>query len=172
MTQRIPDRLQWAVEILDVQLDEHILEIGSGHGAAISLVCDQLASGTITALDRSEKMIKMASKRNRDYLEAGKVRFLQAELADATWNGRMFDKVFAFHVNVFWMKPARELAAVRAGLKPNGILYLFYQPLDAGKADQLVSQLTSNLQANGFRSIRGISTLLPSGLTLCVMGRP
>lgn len=169
MTQHIPERLQWAVEILDVQPNDYILEIGSGHGAALTLICDQLTSGTITALDRSEKMIQAASKRNRKCLEAGKVRFLQAELANAGWNGAMFDKVFAFHVNVFWMKPARELAAVRAGLKPNGTLYLFYQPLNPGKADQLVSKLTSNLQESGFRSIKSISIALPSGLTLCVM---
>lgn len=115
-------------------------------------------------------MIQIASKRNRKCLEAGKACFLQSEIADANWNGMTFDKVFAFHVNVFWMKPTRELAAIRAGLKPNGTLYLFYQPLDVSKTDQLVNKLTGNLRANGFSSIKHISIDLPSELTLCVMG--
>lgn len=171
MTQGIPERLQWAVQILEVQPDDHILEVGSGYGAAVSLICDQLETGTITALDRSEKMITMTARRNEACLKAGRLRLLQGALADSRWDGMRFDKAFAFHVNVFWMKPRRELAAVRAALKPNGSLYLFYQPLDPDRADQLVTQLTSNLMANGFAAASSVSAVLPSGLTLCVIGR-
>jgi cyclopropane fatty-acyl-phospholipid synthase-like methyltransferase len=47
------ERLVWAVEMLAVQPDDHLLGIGCGHGVAVSLVCEQLDTGTITAIDRS-----------------------------------------------------------------------------------------------------------------------
>lgn len=65
MAEKIAERLQWAVDTLSAASTDHLLEIGCGHGVAVSLVCERLTSGTITAIDRSEKMINLARKRNR-----------------------------------------------------------------------------------------------------------
>lgn len=54
------ERLVWAVATLDVQPEDCVLEIGCGHGVAVSLICEQLDKGTILAVDRSPKMIAMA----------------------------------------------------------------------------------------------------------------
>jgi hypothetical protein len=113
----------------------------------------------------------MASKRNRDCIASGKMEVLHASLKDAKWERLTFDKVFAVHVNVFWMKPAAELKAIKTGLKPNGKLFLFYQPLDLSKKDQLVGNLIDNLQSNGFDSVETFSSTLSSGLNICVAGQ-
>jgi Methyltransferase domain len=65
VAEKASDRIAWAVEILDVGPDDRILEVGCGHGVAVSLVCEHLDRGRITAVDRSPKMIEMARTRNR-----------------------------------------------------------------------------------------------------------
>ena len=37
--QTIPARIRWAVDFMDVQPNDHILEIGCGPGAAAELMC-------------------------------------------------------------------------------------------------------------------------------------
>src|SRR3712207_8974057 len=49
-----------------------LLEVGCGHGVAVSLVCERLTTGTITAIDRSPKMIEIATRRNRQHVDAGR----------------------------------------------------------------------------------------------------
>jgi ubiquinone/menaquinone biosynthesis C-methylase UbiE len=62
---RVSDRLAWAVDVLDVARDDRILEVGCGHGVAVSLVGKRLDGGRSNALDRSPKMIEMARETRR-----------------------------------------------------------------------------------------------------------
>jgi ubiquinone/menaquinone biosynthesis C-methylase UbiE len=117
------DRLRWAVEVLDVAPDDRILEVGCGHGVAVSLVCERLVGGRITAVDRSTKMIDAARKRNREHAE--KVRFITASIDQADLGGESYDKAFAVHVAALH-KPGPALEAVVRHLVPAGRLYLFH----------------------------------------------
>jgi len=48
---------------------------------AISLVCERLDGGFLTAVDRSAKMIEAASRRNAEHVAAGRAEFLVAAMA-------------------------------------------------------------------------------------------
>ncbi len=123
-----PQRLQWAVQVLNVAPEDEILEIGSGPGVAVSLVCEQLAGGKITAIDRSATAIKQAAKRNADHLASGKAALLHIDLADLALAGQHFDKVFAVNVNLFWVRPAgHELLVIKDLLRPGGVVHLVYE---------------------------------------------
>jgi SAM-dependent methyltransferase len=65
MAGKASERFVWAVDILAVRPADRLLEVGCGHGVAVSLVSEGLTTGTITAIDRSPKMIEVATRRNR-----------------------------------------------------------------------------------------------------------
>src|SRR5215218_2696399 len=65
MAGKASERFVWAVDTLEVRPADRLLEVGCGHGVAVSLVCERLTTGTITAIDRSPKMIEMAKPRAR-----------------------------------------------------------------------------------------------------------
>ena len=81
------ERLVWAIDTLAVEPDDRLLEIGCGHGVAVSLACEKLDGGTITAIDRSAKMIEMARKRNANHGASGVASFRTASLHEADFGG-------------------------------------------------------------------------------------
>jgi SAM-dependent methyltransferase len=118
------ERLAWAVGVLDVAPADRVLEVGCGHGVAVSLVCERLDGGRITAVDRSPRMIEMARKRNAAW--ADRVRFVVASIEEADLDDEVYDKVFAVHVAAL-QRPGPALDVVRARLVVGGSLSLFGQ---------------------------------------------
>ncbi len=124
------DRLRAIVEKLNIEPDDHVLEIGCGHGVAATLVCERLAggSGRLTAIDRSPKMIAVAQQRNAAHVQAGTAEFLVAHLEELDLGDRRFDVVFAVRVGLFHREPQRARALVEPWLKPTGRLHAFFDP--------------------------------------------
>ena len=148
---RPAERLAWAVDQLDVAPDEQLLEIGCGHGVALTLVCERLDGGSITGLDRSATMIEMAGRRNAEHVASGRLRLHAAALHEADLGDALFDTVFAIRVGVFWRgDPARELAAVRKHLAPNGKLALFHDNPPGAPAPDPAPAI-ARLEAHGLR---------------------
>src|SRR5688500_14121732 len=126
MAGRPSERFLWAVDTLEVRPADHLLEVGCGHGVAVSLVCERLKGGTITAIDRSPKMIEMATRRNREHVDAGRAVLQAVALEGADLGDRRFDKAFAFNVAPFWQRPEAALGVVRQHLAPDGTFHLFW----------------------------------------------
>src|SRR4051794_37773738 len=126
MTGRPSERFVWAVDTLALDPADRVLEVGCGHGVAVSLVCERLTSGRITASDRSKKMIEMAARRNRDQVAAGRGELKTAALEQADLGDGRFDKVLAFNVAPLWLQPKEALGVVRRHLAADGAVYLFW----------------------------------------------
>jgi SAM-dependent methyltransferase len=171
---RVPKRLRWAVQQLNIAPDDEILEIRPGPGASASLICEQLATGRITAIDRSAIAIQRAAKRNASCVASGKAVLQQLDLADIdlvrrALAGRRFDKVFAVNVNLFWVGPAdAELQLIRDLLRPGGVVHLVYEPPGKQQASRVAETVTAALANRGFATA---VTTARSPLLVCISGR-
>jgi SAM-dependent methyltransferase len=165
------ERLVWAVEAMGVRPTDRVLEIGCGHGVAVTLVCEKLDGGSILAIDRSPKMIALARARNARYVEAGVAAFQVAALHEAELGCARFDLAFGVHVPVFARgDPARELAVIRDHLAPGGRLCLAYQPLVPAEAEPTADALAATLRSHGWDVADVRIEDIGSGRTLCVVG--
>ncbi len=169
MTEKIPERFFWALGLLEVQPSDRLLEIGCGHGVLLSLVAEKLTGGKITAIDRSAKMVAAAASRSAAHLASGKAEIIETDLAGANLRSEKFDKIFAFNVNVFWMDPRRELAAVKRLLAPEGTFYLFFDPPSPGQAEPTATKLKANLEIGGFRALRVLIADVGTAKAVCVI---
>jgi SAM-dependent methyltransferase len=166
-----PERIKWAVKMLNVQAADEILEIGCGHGFALRPICQQLVNGRIAAIDRSQKMVDVARKSNVEHIEAGKAEVLHADFLEFDTPAR-FDKVFLFNLNVFWMDPKDELSRVNTLLKPGGKFYLFHQPPPGSDLSEYTGAFHSNLNKYGFGIVETVEMKLAPVSAVCVISRP
>lgn len=121
-------RLRAIVEALEVRPGDRVLELGCGHGVAATYVCERLDGGRLTAIDRSQKMIDAAARRNAGYVAAGTAEFLVARLEELDLGDRRFDLVFAVRVGLFHREPERAGALVAPYLDDGGRLLTFFDP--------------------------------------------
>lgn len=152
-------RLAWAVQMLDVGPEDRVLEIGCGHGVAVSLVAERLGGGHVLGIDRSRKMIVAATKRNAAHVAAGRASLRETTLEAARLSAASIDKAFAFHVAALWNRPAETLPVVRGALVPGGGLYIFNQLPGGGgisAARSFAERVAAVLKEHGF----GVDELL------------
>ena len=149
-----------------------MLEVGCGHGAAVSLVCERLTSGRITAIDRSQKMIEMAARRNREHVAGGGAVLKTVALEKADFGDERFDKVFAFKRRPSW-QPKEALGIVRRHLAPDGAVYLFW---DARHAARPSSRPGGPTEREDRLAEFSVNQVLVKDLrpvpAVCVIGRP
>ncbi len=174
MATKPSERFVWAVDTLALDPADRVLEVGCGHGVAVSLVCERLTSGRITAIDRSDKMIEMAARRNREHVAGGRAVLRTAALEGADFGDERFDKVFAFNVAPFWCRPREALRIVRRLLAPDGVMYLFWDArhTQPGRARDLADQLSAKIGSAEFSVNHVLIKDLRPVPAVCVIGQP
>ena len=110
--QPIPPRIKWAVDLMDPQPSDSVLEIGCGPGAAAELICERLETGKLFAIDRSESGVDRTKRRCAKYVEAGRLTVRQIDLATLRVPVKRLNKVFAFNVNLFWVRKCDDEVAL------------------------------------------------------------
>jgi SAM-dependent methyltransferase len=173
MANKPSERFRWAVDTLALDPADHVLEVGCGHGVAVSLVCERLTTGRITAIDRSNKMIEMAARRNRAHIEEGRAVLKTVALENADFGDERFDKVFAFNVAPFWLQPKEALGIVREHLAADGAIYIFWDARHSpsGRAHDLAHRLSERIRLGKFSVTDVLVKDLQPVPAVCVIGQ-
>ena len=150
--QQIPPRIVWAVDVMDVQPDDNILEIGCGPGYGAELICERLETGKLFAIDRSESGVDRTKRRCARFLEAGRLTVRQIDLATLRVPVKRLTKVFAFDVNLFWVRDAgEEIALLHERLMPGGSVNLFFDTSRPEQVPDILAKASEQLRDGGFR---------------------
>jgi cyclopropane fatty-acyl-phospholipid synthase-like methyltransferase len=166
------ERLVWAVDVLEVKPNDQILEIGCGHGVAVSLACEKLKDGHITAIDRSAKMIALAKKRNANHIATGKASFQTVALDKGDFGNTKFNKILAIRIGALMRAGAqRELEVIRKYLAPKGKFYFVYDPPKAERAREVIETAVRVLEAHNFRIKKTLMKDTAKTKVVCVVAR-
>jgi trans-aconitate methyltransferase len=122
------ERSRWTVDLLHVDPDDRVLELGCGPGVALEQVARRLLSGTAVGIDHSPVMVKQAARRNRAAIAAGRVLLHVGTIEDARAAGGPFTKIFSVNVIQFVPDKAAFFGLLHNTLAPNGIVATTYQP--------------------------------------------
>jgi SAM-dependent methyltransferase len=152
MASKPSERFVWAVETMALDPADRVLEVGCGHGVAVSLVCE----------------------RNREYVEGGRAVLKTAALEKADFGDQRFDKVFAFNVAPFWLQPKEALGIVRRHLARDGAVYLFWDArhTQPGRARDLADRLSERIRLAEFSVNQVLVKDLRPVPAVCVIGQP
>lgn len=138
--------------MMDVQPNDNVLEIGCGPGAGAELICSRLGTGKLFAIDRSESGVDRTKRRCRQYVDAGRLTVRQIDLATLRVPVKRLNKVFAFNVNLFWVRDcADELALLHERLLPGGAIYLFWEANQPELVPTIIGKASHALTEAGFR---------------------
>lgn len=119
---------EWTIDLLDLSISDHILEIGFGPGIAIDLASKKITDGSIAGIDISKTMLKAATRRNCKAIKSGRVDLRFGSASSLPYSENSFLKVFAIHCIYFWTDPKTVLKKIYSILHPGGLIAITIMP--------------------------------------------
>ena len=116
----------YAIEALNLQSNETVLEIGHGNGGHIAHLLSQAENLHYFGADISATIIAEAEKINQDFITKGKVHFQLTDGITLPFKDDRFDKIFTVNKIYFWTNPSEYLNEIKRTLKPDGSLAICF----------------------------------------------
>lgn len=168
-------RNRWTIDLLDLAPSDTVLEIGCGPGVGLAYAASKLKQGKIIGIDHSPVMMRQASRRMAREIRSGKASVHQMIADEVASLGEKFDKIYSANVAQFFADPASTLGALRACLKPGGLVATTHQPRakSAGPEDatRASDAIAAALLAAGYCDIRRETLALRPAPAICVLAR-
>jgi len=120
----------FALELLQLQPQDAVLEIGCGHGDTLAKAAKLASRGLLCGVDFSPVMNRVATRRHRRLVAEKRIEFCLGSSDQLPFPDQSFDKVLAVHTIYFWKAPLDHLTEARRVMKPGGLFVLGFRPAE------------------------------------------
>jgi SAM-dependent methyltransferase len=169
------------VDLLEVEPQHRVLEVGYGPGTALALLGERVADGFVAGVDPSAVMARQAYRRNHALVRRGRLGLAIGSCERLPFPAGQFDRVCTVNTIYFWPTPEADLAEIHRVLKPGGQAVVTFR----GKrrpdgtlgvstifgAEYSVAQVATLLTAAGFREVRTEVRRLRFMTAVCLVAR-
>jgi ubiquinone/menaquinone biosynthesis C-methylase UbiE len=150
-----------AVARLSLHPSARVLEVGYGPGDAIRRLAEALPQGAVAGIDPSTVMREQALRRNRAFVDTGRVDLRLGVAAQLPWPDEAFDAALSVNNILLWRPFDASVAEVRRVLRPGGMLlagmheWAARAHASSGRRalPQVIEDVTGALARAGFRDI-------------------
>jgi ubiquinone/menaquinone biosynthesis C-methylase UbiE len=133
----------WAIDLLGIQPNDRVLEVGFGPGVGIQLLARSVSGGYIAGVDPSAEMVRQAKARNVKAIEGGRVDLRYGSVESLPFEDKTFDKALAINSMQVWPDAVAGLQEVRRIMKPGGKIALGFTPYSGQSKSGLPEMLTA-----------------------------
>jgi|SRR5690606_17683013 len=121
MTPKTIEHARWTADLMHVQRDDDVLEVGFGNGANIALLAARATNGHVRGAEISKTAIEMASKRNAGAITDGRVSLHEAPGSALPFDDGTFDKACTVATMYVIADPSAIFKEMYRVLKPGGL---------------------------------------------------
>jgi SAM-dependent methyltransferase len=115
---------KWGLGFIDIACDATALDIGCGGGKTVERLAAIAANGKVVGIDYSPDAVAVARKKNRAFINEGRVEILQEAVSSMQFSNGAFDLVTAVETHYFWPDFRNDLKEVYRVLKQGGQLLI------------------------------------------------
>jgi arsenite methyltransferase len=151
------------LEMLHLQPEDHVLEIGFGGGDLIARMARIVTHGHITGVDFSADALEVCRKRFDTLIKAGTIELRCANVDALPFDANIFTKVCTVNTIYFWPDPLAALNQIRRVLKKDGTLLVCFSPRAVMEKQEFTQhgfrlfepeEVKSLLSTAGYRDVR------------------
>lgn len=131
-----------ALQLLEVQPHDKVLEIGFGPGVGIELLANSSPAHAVAGVDPSPEMCEQARVRNAANVRAGKVTLWRAPVEALPFSNATFDKALAIRSLDLWPDTGAGLREIRRVIRSGGRIVIAVGRHSGQTPDGLAKLLT------------------------------
>jgi ubiquinone/menaquinone biosynthesis C-methylase UbiE len=112
----------WGLSNISIQKQDIILDVGCGGGRTVSKLAAIAGEGKVYGVDYSEASVAFAKRKNRHWIETGRVEIREGSVSHLPFAADMFDVVTAVETHFWWPDLPGDMREILRVLKPGGRL--------------------------------------------------
>src|ERR1700682_1939945 len=133
MTRTNEDCGVWVTELLEVEPNDAVLEVGFGPGVIVQRLSKLASRGNVAGIDPSREMVGQDRARNATAIRNGCVDLRRGSVDGLPFDDNSFEKVLAINSLQVWPDATAGFREIRRGVEPpapnaRGVCTSLWQP--------------------------------------------